>query len=560
MSRMMYELPAASPEGRARASALANAKRVEVTPTSLVNYLSRGRLLVIGDESLALGAARRAAAPLERTICVPSEATTPAVSSQDGMTVIRGGVPSLEGSLGSYRLGLSVGGEPISLAELLGDTDPDFDLVLDLGGQPLLTAELLPPGYLAPGSDPEALEAAIDALPELTGEFEKPKYFNYNLDICAHGASGLEGCRRCIDACPAEAIISLGDKVEVNPQLCQGGGSCVAACPTGAMTYAYPSVRDLLRHVRAVLDAYRSAGGDAPLVMFHDASSAAQLVDQLAAVMPERVLPIEVEEIGSVGMDAWFACLAYGAAGVVLLGSSATPSRVNAELDRQIGYARPILEGLGLSAQAIQRLDADADDAASNGLATAPDSSAARPARFEAPDEKRTILKFSIDHLHGQATTGKRSVALPAGAPFGGIKVDKKACTLCMSCVGVCPASAVRDGQGLPQLNFHEWSCVQCGLCEAACPEDAISLNPRFLYDTRQREQQRTLHEEEPFCCISCGKPFATQSMLKVMTKKLETHWMFQSEEAVRRLKMCDHCRVKDMMRSGGLQGSSKPN
>lgn len=551
---MTYELPAGGPEGQARASALANAKRVEVEPTSLVSYLSRGRLLVIGERSAALEAAGRADASLVRTVFVSGD-EAPSVSSEAGLTVIRGGVAELSGSLGAFRLELSAGGKAVSLADLLGHKDTGFDMVLDLGKPPMLTAELPPPGYLAPAEDPEALEAALEALPEMTGEFEKPKYFNYNLDICAHGSSGLAGCRRCIDACPAEAIISLGDRVEVNPQLCQGGGSCVAACPSGAMTYAYPTVRDLLRHVRGLLDAYRNAGGEAPAVMFHDASSVGQLSAYIAAEMPERVLPVELEEIGSVGLDAWFACLAYGAAAVVLLGSEDTPARVTAELDRQIGYARAVMTGLGLPAEAIQRLDADDESATRAGLADLSGSSVARPARFEAPDEKRTILKFSIDHLYGQGPGKKRSVALPAGAPFGEIKVDKKACTLCMSCVGVCPASAVRDGQGLPQLNFHEWSCVQCGLCEVACPEDAITLNPRFLYESRQREHVRTLHEEEPFCCIVCGKPFATQSMLEVMTRKLEGHWMFQSEEAVRRLKMCDHCRVKDMMKSGAPQG-----
>jgi hypothetical protein len=42
--------------------------------------------------------------------------------------------------------------------------------------------------------------------------------------------------------------------------------------------------------------------------------------------------------------------------------------------------------------------------------------------------------------------------------------------------------------------------------------------------------------------------------MLDVMMSKLEGHWMFQSEDARRRLQMCEHCRVKDMFRaeSGG--------
>ncbi len=554
---MTHDLPATGAEGQARLSALKNVTPMSVKPTSLVNYLSRGRVLIIGERDEVLAAASRVADTLFRTGLVPSAASVPEASVVDGMTLISGGAPELAGNLGNFRLTLKANGEPASLEDLIGQKDTSFDIVLDLSHQPLFTSELLPPGYLAPGQDPQALEEAIESLPELTGEFEKPKFFNYNLDICAHGSSGLEGCRRCIDACPADAIISVGDRVEVNPGLCQGGGSCTSACPTGAMTYVYPTVSDLLQHVRSLLAEYQKAGGEAPALLFHDPGSAEQIAAGLAGTMPERMLPLVVEEIGSVGMDAWMACLAYGASGVVLAGSATTPNRVVREIDFQIEHARAILGGMGYAAECIQRVDVDQDDATAAALAAVPAAGPPRPAKFAAPDEKRTILKFSIEHLYAQASGKKRSVALGEGAPFGEIKVDKKACTLCMSCVGVCPASAVRDGQGLPQLNFHEWSCVQCGLCEAACPEDAISLNPRFLYDSKQREEVRTLHEEQPFCCISCGKPFATQSVLDVMTKKLAGHWMFQSEDAMRRLKMCDHCRVKDMMKGQSPPGSA---
>jgi hypothetical protein len=40
------------------------------------------------------------------------------------------------------------------------------------------------------------------------------------------------------------------------------------------------------------------------------------------------------------------------------------------------------------------------------------------------------------------------------------------------------------------------------------------------------------------------------------MMKKLEGHWMFQSEAERRRLEMCDICRVKDMMRGQGQSDS----
>ena len=93
-------------------------------------------------------------------------------------------------------------------------------------------------------------------------------------------------------------------------------------------------------------------------------------------------------------------------------------------------------------------------------------------------------------------------------------------------------------------------------MCETACPEDAIKIEPRFLYDDRERSELRLLHEEQPMCCISCGKPFATRSAIKAMMKRLEGHWMFQSEAERRRLEMCETCRVKDMMRTQGQGGS----
>jgi hypothetical protein len=36
------------------------------------------------------------------------------------------------------------------------------------------------------------------------------------------------------------------------------------------------------------------------------------------------------------------------------------------------------------------------------------------------------------------------------------------------------------------------------------------------------------------------------------MREKLSGHWMFQKPEAVKRLEMCEDCRVKDMFKDGG--------
>ncbi len=83
-------------------------------------------------------------------------------------------------------------GEPLDLAVSVYRESGSFDVVLDLSSQPLLPMRLAPFGYVH-ASTAESVAEAIDALSDMQGEFEKPRYFNYNESICAHSRSELEG-------------------------------------------------------------------------------------------------------------------------------------------------------------------------------------------------------------------------------------------------------------------------------------------------------------------------------------------------------------------------------
>ena len=98
-------------------------------------------------------------------------------------------------------------------------------------------------------------------------------------------------------------------------------------------------------------------------------------------------------------------------------------------------------------------------------------------------------------------------------------------------------------------LTLSENNCVQCSMCTNACPEHAITLSPRFLYDSRQAREFRVLHEEKVFNCIQCGKGFATERMIETISEKLKNHRMFQGDR-IERLKMCEDCRVNSMFSS----------
>jgi ferredoxin len=550
----LLNLAAHSRNGQARAAALAVAATDTPAPAGIVPYISAGSLLILGDEAPALAAAAhcRQQENISCTVVITVPDTGFAAVKhdvRDGMNVLIATVASLAGYLGAFQLVLENTGAKTVIHEVTAGRQV-FDLVLDLTIPALINSQLLPPGYFAPGDDATALQQALDEIPGLVGEFEKPQYFNYQSSICAHGRSGMTACTRCLDACPTDAITSLGDTIEVNPGLCQGAGSCATACPSGAITYSYPRLSDSLGRLRTQLQVYSDRGGTDAVLLFHDREAGADIIAAQASQLPGHILPVEVEEIGSVGMDIWLSALAYGARAVVLLGTPRSPPAVVAEIRAQLETARALLAGMGFSPAALlytEHQDTAFLDAF-DGLSLLDNSAAAG---FAGLDEKRTVIRLAIEHLFAAAPAQRPLVSLPTGAPFGEVLLDQARCTLCMACVSQCPARALSAGDDRPQLYFIEANCVQCGLCCRTCPEDAIAITPRYLYDFQARNRRRLLHEEEPFACIRCGKPFATRSVIESIVKKMRGHAMFQGA-ALERISMCEDCRVRDMYEAEG--------
>ena len=444
----------------------------------------------------------------------------------------------------------------IDFARTATERSGKFDLILDLSAKPLIALHQPPQGYFAPGADAAAQTAASLALTQLVGQFEKPKFFLYKEKLCAHSRNGKIGCTACIDVCSAQAVSHNGDQIKVNPNLCVGCGACTTVCPSGALAYAYPRVPDMGLRMRTLLSTYAAAGGRAPALLLHDRAHGTALIERLGrmaqahgklAGVPARVIPVELHHAASTGIDLWLAAVAYGAANVVVLvGSAEAPQYVNA-LREQVALGQTILTGLGLGGIHLHLLQVDtpaALDAALQKLQ--PAGVVAQAARFNGVPDKRGMLDLAIGHLLEHAPAPKpEQIALAAGAPFGSVTINKASCTLCMSCVGACPESALMDNADAPQLRFVEKNCVQCGLCVVTCPENAITLTPRLLLGNIAR-QAVIVNEATPHHCISCKKPFGTVQMIDNMLAKLKLHGAFAGNTD--RLRMCSDCRVVDMM------------
>ena len=173
------------------------------------------------------------------------------------------------------------------------------------------------------------------------------------------------------------------------------------------------------------------------------------------------------------------------------------------------------------------------------------------------PPGKRNAILQALDHLVARLRPQAEWVDLPIQAPFGEAVIDAETCTLCMACVGACPGRALQDGSNreVPEVFFIESNCLQCGACVQTCPEDAISLAPRLLLQQEARNGARALIRDQPFACIACGKLFASSSVINKMQEKLKDHHMFSGERALDRLKMCEDCRVVDIVQDPEAMG-----
>ena len=223
-------------------------------------------------------------------------------------------------------------------------------MILDLNSTPLLSLELLPAGYLHAAISEHNWKELAARLEEMTGEFEKPKYFNYDASICAHGVNGKTVCTKCLDACPAGAISSLIETIQVDAHLCQGGGTCATVCPSGAIEYVYPRLTDSGNRMRKMLQTFREQGGDQVVVVFHTDESL--ILNSIGA--QRAVLPVRVEEIASIGMELCLSSLVYGASQVVLLVNQDAPALSIKQLGEQLEWLQSMLSGLGSESPASE--------------------------------------------------------------------------------------------------------------------------------------------------------------------------------------------------------------
>lgn len=468
--------------------------------------------------------------------------------------VDRGRVVEIKGRLGDFHVTIEDGEAPdVTRRELKADQVVIFSANETPSVKSRTGCHLL----LNPNS--ADLARLAGRIRELIGEFLKPVHVTYNAGTCAGGTASQEACGICISVCPYDAISRDPEnhlRMQVDHMACEGCGACVSACPTSSLRFTEPSPRELYQRMAALLTPLPGQnGGEAWTILFHCGEQGRKVLDEAGRrplPYPASVLPVEVPCLRYVSEANILAAFSLGAAGVGLLGCESCPHGERELLYQKLDFCRLTLDAFGLGPERLRLITAESgtEPEAITTLTGFADTLEATPVQWDGRPmrqwDNREVITQAIRTFIEQTgrEPGRRSFEAPY--PFAFADVKESGCTMCRSCVNVCPTHAFKLDEKTQSLQFKHISCVACGLCEKVCPENVITLRREIQFERNALEYQ-TVVQDSMVSCAKCGKPYINRKALEtVEARVLSLESLLDTFSGNRKnlLRMCPDCRT----------------
>lgn len=413
--------------------------------------------------------------------------------------------------------------------------------------------------------------ATVAAVEDLLGGVEKPQFLDLEMDVCASGDHGQTGCNACVDACPHGAVTrESADTVSFDPIACENCGACTSSCPTGATQLREPSNERIAREVEALTTSENEEGGwlfgrdaggiETEVVAFvcsERAERAIRSFGKRAArecdVSYPPILPVRVNCTDTVGEGHVMHALACGADGVAIVGCGGSclhsgPDPKESLVDRlntattdlglgeRVAFFAPDPGEPGAFVESLSQfveleLDETPVPTGEHEATGVTEEGKPNPA-FNSHDWTLESVRAILEHVDPE-----RDV-IRGLKDFGVMQVSDD-CTFTPTCSTLCPTDAIRREEGRqggaiadggvaaddasadappdgPGLRFNHERCVNCGLCEEGCVEDAITMEQGLdltrLPENRDGRAWESVAEGEMLECRRCGTPFTSQA------------------------------------------------
>ena len=371
--------------------------------------------------------------------------------------------------------------------------------------------------------------ALLSTLNARLGAYTYRETLRFDSTYCQYENRREKCCAACADACPTFGIYAddASKQLHFSAIDCVQCGACVALCPTGAIDFKESPTELLLRHVRLFAGFF---------VLLIDEPSLADLLPH-APALPPSVLPFVVPELNALNAPALLGCVQESGASVALYKPNASDVLQSAVAMTNAIVARAYADSVGVvlmqNREEWNRLDSLATIADAKYLYTPRANEHTRKSfaerlRFVVKDRDLGVLPIEPTLRYAQITL-------------------KEGCTLCLSCVGACNVGALIANEQYFTLSFNPSLCTTCGYCALSCPENVMNIEESGIALNAQWFVPHVLAQDSPFCCVECGKPFATARSVQKVRDMLAANFAGDARK-LRSLECCPDCKVKVML------------
>lgn len=347
-------------------------------------------------------------------------------------------------------------------------------------------------------------------------------------DRCVVVRNRHASCRRCVKACPADAITVRNNELTLDNHACVSCGACTVACPVEALVPLDPS------------DAELATG----------AARSADALDGCAVIACARIAS---KDLGDPTKYTIVPCMARVDEGMLVELAAAGVSRImlvdgtcrtckyrdtEPGVDEAVEQARALIAAMGGATEVVRASEFPAEalleDRASlygqerRGFFSR-SSRRAREASVKTAEvmvfkefeqrmpslkerlgvtaagampwlvaQRRERLMDSLDQL------GAPTVETIDSRQFGTVSIDEEKCSACGMCAVFCPTGALKKSDERPEdgvgsyLEFQAFDCANCRMCADVCMKKCLTVSTEVPADELFDFEPRLIHIPDP--------------------------------------------------------------
>lgn len=357
-----------------------------------------------------------------------------------------------------------------------------------------------------------------------------------NSTFCLNARQKSISCTRCADSCPTSAIHLTTNRLpDLTQDACVSCGACLTTCPTDVFQTTLKLERTLQQTIAQLpLEpiALVCALHPTPQQSIAPTSTVVQHRRCLAALDPATLLelsnagqrPLWLDDlpcttctIGSarhtIQQGVTVAQAILGSCGYpdLIKLTSQLPSHEPHSPQRRewIDGGQPKLSRRGLFNFVRRTIDQNLEP-----IETKAQVISEQPAfRQRLPQSLPPSRIHLIAQLQRLFLRSDREFTTKKG-PFTSVTVNTEECSGCSCCAIFCPTAALQfeSTKDTFHLAFRASHCIDCGICLAACPEDAVSLHEDLSLAELHNHSPLSLVSGPLVPCATCGVPTASRT------------------------------------------------